>query len=274
MIMLNLIKTCGLLLLLALAAGCETTFKPSGLEPVPEIRHGILQGYIPMNSLPDSLALIPPAPTEGSARQVRDIQISEKSLALQGSPRFDLAASDNHLGFPEAAATFSCALNAPVTQKDTPQLYRLLRRTLADAGLSTYTAKNHYQRTRPFVLNGRPTCAPDDETALSKDGSYPSGHTAIGWAWALILSEISPEQTNALLARGRAYGQSRVVCNVHWQSDVIEGRFMGAAAVARLHSEPAFLSAINEAKVEIEKVRALGLPPLRDCAAEAAALSG
>ena len=75
---------------------------------------------------------------------------------------------------------------------------------------------------------------------MSKSGSYPSGHTAIGWAWALVLCEIAPEQTEAILARGRAFGESRMVCNVHWQSDVIEGRFMGASVVARLHAEPQF----------------------------------
>ena len=28
-----------------------------------------------------------------------------------------------------------------------------------------------------------------------------------------------------------------MICNVHWQTDVIEGRFMGAATVARLHAD-------------------------------------
>ena len=37
--------------------------------------------------------------------------------------------------------------------------------------------------------------------------------SAIGWTWALTLSEISPDQTDAILARGRAFGESRVVCN-------------------------------------------------------------
>jgi len=52
----------------------------------------------------------------------------------------------------------------------------LLRRTMTDAGLFTYTAKDHYGRARPFVLNREPTCAPDEEEDLKKDGSYPSGH--------------------------------------------------------------------------------------------------
>lgn len=86
------------------------------------------------------------------------------------------------------------------------------------------------------------------------NGSYPSTHAAVGWAWALILSEIAPDQTDSILARGRAFGQSRVVCNVHWESDVIEGRFIGAAAVARLHSDSTFLADLEAAKAELAAV--------------------
>ena len=106
-----------------------------------------------------------------------------------------------------------------------------------------------------------------------KDGSYPSGHTALGWAWALVLTEIVPDRADAILARGRAFGESRVVCNVHWHSDVLEGRFMGAAAVARLHADPEFRSELEAAKAEYEAVRAKGLRPSRDCKAEAEALA-
>ena len=38
-----------------------------------------------------------------------------------------------------------------ISEQATPNLNMLLRRTLTDAGLATYKAKNHYQRTRPFV---------------------------------------------------------------------------------------------------------------------------
>ncbi len=122
-------------------------------------------------------------------------------------------------------------------------------------------------------MNKQPTCTPDEEEHLKKDGSYPSGHTALGWAWALILTEIAPDRENAILARGRAFGESRIICNVHWQTDVFEGRFMGAAAVARLHADPAFRAELEAAKAEIAAVRAKGLKPSRDCDAEAKALA-
>ncbi len=245
----------------------------AAVNDVPEISPGILKGYLPIESLPNSLALLPPPPAAGSTALALDLDVSRNSLALSGSPRWDLAADDANLMFPLAAGTFSCALNAPITEQDTPHLYMLICRTLTDAGLATYTAKNSYMRTRPFVVNKEPTCTPEQDGYLKMDGSYPSGHSAIGWAWALILSEISPEQTDAILARGRAFGQSRVICNVHWQSDVIEGRSVGAAVVARLHSDPAFLAAIELARAELMAVRAIGLNPLRDCEAEAEALA-
>jgi len=241
--------------------------------PVPEIRPGILAGYLPTDTLPNSIALIPPPPTAGSAALALDQAISNSALALRDTPRWTLATEDADLSFPNAAGTFSCALDAPITVEDTPHLYMVLRRSLADAGLSTYSAKNSYTRSRPFTVNNAPICSPDEETALRKDGSYPSGHTAVGWAWALILSEVAPDRSDAILARGRAFGESRVICNVHWESDVIEGRFVGAAAVARLHANPAFLADLKIGVDELASVRAKGLKPVRDCKTEAAAMA-
>jgi acid phosphatase (class A) len=257
----------------AILTACASDAGPSKPAAVAELRPGLLVGYLPTAALPNSLALLPPPPAASSAALALDEEIARSSLALRDTPRWALAALDADLRFPQAAGTFSCALNAPITQEDEPHLYLLLRRTLTDAGLSTYSAKTHFNRDRPFELNELPSCTPDDQAMLEKDGSYPSGHSAVGWAWALVLSEISPERTDALLARGRAYGESRNVCNVHWHSDVVQGRLMGAGTVARLHAEPAFRADLETAKAELEAVRAKGLKPTRDCAAEASAMA-
>lgn len=261
------------LVYVAITAGCASVDTKTIPADVPEIAPGILAGYLQPDALPNSLALIPPPPAQGSAAYAFDEEVSQKALALQDTPRWELAIEDANLMFPQAAGTFSCAMGIPITKQDTPHIYMLLRRTLTDAGLATYTAKNHYQRKRPFMVNGEPVCTPEDEEGLRKDGSYPSGHTAIGWAWALILCEIVPDRADAILARGRAFGESRNICNVHWHSDVVEGRFMGAAAVARLHADPAFRAELESAKAELASVRAKGLKPTRDCQAEADALA-
>jgi acid phosphatase (class A) len=191
-------------------------------------------GYLDKSAVPASLDLVPAPPAAGSAALALDEQVSREARALRGSPRFAQAGVDAELGFPEGANHFSCAADIDVDAVKTPALYRLLERSRIDASAATKAAKNHYQRPRPFMVNGEPTCSPKDEDGLRKNGSYPSGHTSIGWAWALILSEIAPDRADAIQARGRNYGESRLVCNVHWQSDILEGRFMGAAAVARL----------------------------------------
>jgi len=257
------------ILIITACASVDTIKIPA---KVPEIHPGLLAGYLPAEDLPNSLVLIPPPPADGSAAFAFDTEVSEKAIKLQDTPRWELATDDANLIFPEAAETFSCALGIQISEQDTPHLYMLLRRTLTDAGLSTYTAKNHYQRNRPFMVNDKPVCTPEDEEKLRKDGSYPSGHTAAGWAWALILTEIAPDRSNAILARGRVFGESRNVCNVHWQSDVAEGRFMGAATVARLHANPVFCAELEAAKSEYKAAVAKGLTPSRDCDAEADAL--
>ena len=262
-----------MLVCVLIASGCANPKGQSRPSEVPEIRPGLLAGYLPQDSLPNSLALVPAPPVKGSAAFAVDEAVALKNVALRGSPRWILATSDADLSFPNAAGIFSCALDVPVTEEDTPHLYMLLRRTLTDAGLSTYTAKNNYNRARPFVVNQQPMCTPEQKSLLEKDGSYPSGHTAIGWAWALILTELVPDRADAILARGLAYGDSRKVCNVHWNSDVIQGRIMGAAAVAILQSDLVFRSDLEAARAELAAVRTKDLAPVRDCAAEAAALA-
>ncbi len=261
------------LVCLTFAAGCTSTPPAPNADAVREVFPGYLAGYLPKEALPDSAALLPAPPAPLSAALAVDQEANRKALALRGTPRFALATSDADLLFPHAAGTFSCALNAPVTQEDTPHLYVLLRRVLGDAAGSTGRAKNEYKRMRPFLVNREPSCTPGEEAELGKQGSYPSGHSAAGWAWALVLTELAPDREDAILARGRAFGESRVVCNVHWLSDVTEGRVVGAATVARLHADAAFEADLAAAKKEIAAVRARGLAPSRDCRAEAAALA-
>ena len=49
---------------------------------------------------------------------------------------------------------------------------------------------------------------------------------------------MAPERSKQLLARGQEYGESRVVCAMHYPSDVAGGQLVATAIVARLHSVP------------------------------------
>lgn len=171
-----------------LLAGCQSApplppLPSTSPEVVAEFRagSGYLRGYLDRKALPDSLALLPKPPVSGSADEAADMAVYTATRVLRGKPRWDLAAQDANLKFPAAAAAFACSMDLPISQEQTPHLNMLLRRTLLDAGLSTYGAKDSYNRKRPFVVRGDSSCTPAEEATLSKDGSYPSGHSALGW---------------------------------------------------------------------------------------------
>jgi len=266
------------------AAGClgvggcvsspsSTSAPASATAPVPERAPGLLAGYLQDTERPDSLAMLPPPPAPGSAAFANDEAVRAAAAKLRGTPRWELATLDAELVKPSMLQTFSCALGVPVNQTDTPNLARLLRRTLSDGSLSTRGAKVHYQRVRPFVAHDEGTCLPGSEERLRKDGSYPSGHTAIGWTQALVLAQVAPADADALFARGLAFGESRVVCNAHWQSDVIQGRVVAAATFALLQNNPTYQQDVRLAANDLAEAKAKGLKPSKDCAAEAAALA-
>lgn len=268
-------------LLLALLAGVPAPARaatPCELGPgspatVPEIKPGFLKGYLEQEAMANALALLEGPPPAGSAAAALDQAQANASFALRDSARWTLAARDADLHFPAAAISFSCALGVPINATDTPRLLLLMRRSMTDLGLSTYPAKNRYQRKRPFMVNNQPICTPADEQALSANGSYPSGHTAVGWGWGLILSTIAPERIDALIARGRAFGESRSICNVHWISDVQAGELMGSATTARLQADPVFQADLQAARQEVQALRARQAQPNGDCTLEEAALA-
>jgi len=254
-------KTLFIALSLTIATGLHAHKKE--IEKLPD-------GYIKKEALPDSVRIVPKAPAPGSPRQKLDDAIAAEALKLNTTPRFKLAAQDATMHFPEAPNSFACAMGKMVSKEKTPRLYHLLKRSGVDAGYATRKAKHTYNRMRPFTLNNAPICTPQWQEELRHNGSYPSGHTSLGWAWALIFAELVPEKADAILARGVAYGESRIICNVHWYSDVLAGRMMGASAVALMHNNPEFIADMKAAKEELANAPA---PDPKMCEAEDKALS-
>ena len=254
--------------LLSLAA-CSTTSKAPPTDPASigeaSLHHGLMRGYLPIENLPDSLALLPAPPQPGTPAFDTDELAFTSTRVLLDQPRGDLARSDARLKFPQATEAFHCAAGIPLNSDATPHLETLLRRVMTDSALSTFKAKDHYNRTRPFVYNKQASCTPEEEASLAKNGSYPSGHAALGWAWGLVLAELMPNRADALFQRAYDYGQSRVVCGVHWQSDGDAGRLMGAASVATLHTDPTFLAQMALAKQEIAALESQGTATPANC---------
>lgn len=156
---------------------------------------------------------------------------------------------------PSAPRLFDEALGTRFKPEDAPTLTRLLGRMLGDLETIQTPAKRGFTRPRPFVTEPAATCiAP--EPWLARSGSYPSGHSALGWAWALVLAEMAPDRADAVLARGLAYGESRMICGVHYASDVEAGRLVGAALVSALTANPEFQADYVQAARELSALRA------------------
>lgn len=116
------------------------------------------------------------------------------------TPRGEQAASDARVNGDGVPFAFSEAFGIEITRDKTPELYRLIINMREDAGdLATRHAKEYYMRVRPFSFFNEMTCNPEQQEELSTNGSYPSGHTAIGWATALVLAEVNPDRQNEIL---------------------------------------------------------------------------
>lgn len=236
--------------LLPLAAVTGTIALAKEAQTPPTIRFDLGQPYIG-GGLPEGETLVAPPPADGSMALERDRATSKGLLALGTGPRWALAASDADLGPGWFSRAFSCAAGRVIDDRATPAVANLLRRAGADFAMSTSKVKELYMRARPFMENDAPTCTPHEEAALRANGSYPSGHSALGYGTGLLLASLLPDRASALAGRGSAYAKSRAVCNVHWLSDVEAGEAIAAATFARLQSNAAFRADWAAAQAEL-----------------------
>jgi acid phosphatase (class A) len=217
---------------------------------------GAPAGYLSAGEAPDSSRILPAPPAAGSGRLADDQAIFTATRALKGDPRWDLATADADLHPDHGAADFACAIGVTLDATNAPTVLNILKRTSLDARSVIDPAKDHYARQRPYLSApaDTPICVEKTDD-LAKTASYPSGHATQSWAWGLILAELAPDRSTEILMRARSIGESRIVCGVHYLSDIQAGRDTGAILVARLHASPAFRADLEKARAEIQAAR-------------------
>lgn len=236
----------------ATLAACSATpsSAPGAAAPSPtSAPGGQTSGYLSASAL-SGKDILPGPPAAGSAYDVADRANYDATRSLEGGPRWKLAQQDNDLWQGGALKRFSCALGKDVSEKATPVAWKLLHKIELDVRTIGTPAKNHFDRKRPALGNDKPICVPREKW-LETNASYPSGHSMVAWSWALILTEAMPEKADALLRLGQESGDSRVVCGVHYPSDVEAGRVLASGMVARLHADPAFAADLAALKREL-----------------------
>lgn len=201
---------------------------------------------------PDDLVagqIIPPPPAQDSvqARMERD----ELETIEHGRTAADLAAA-NQDGSIKNASIFRDAIGPAFELERLPQTSYLMAMVRGSEKAAADRAKDYFRRPRPWITN------PDIGACSRKDeplSSYPSGHTTMAYSMGAILARLVPDRAPAIMARAARYAQSRIICEVHFRSDVTAGEALGLIVAERLMQKPEFRDQFNRARKELVSVR-------------------
>jgi acid phosphatase (class A) len=117
-------------------------------------------------------------------------------------------------------------------------------------GWAANMVKEIYKRPRPYQADTtlHPVCG-----TTPHPNSYPSGHTLAGYLEAFTLIEIVPEKRAEILARAEDYAHNRLVCGVHFPSDLAGGRDLAYTIFGAMLASPRFQSELAAARAETRK---------------------
>jgi acid phosphatase (class A) len=219
---------CGCLLLLCLAAPLLAD------EPYLAAGH------------PDGVALLAPPPAPGSEEEAADLQEARAVFHSRTADEEARAKRDDNLTFD----LFKPAIGPEFDLSKLVHTEALLKKVKAEIAPAINEPKDYWKRKRPYQL--------DEHLALGKPESsfgYPSGHSARGTVYALILAELYPEKKEALLEEGREIGWDRVLMGKHFPTDIQAGRVLARAIVRELMANVAFQRDLAQAKAEIANAR-------------------
>lgn len=197
-------------------------------------------------------------PTPGSREEAADLAVL---LWLQRFRTPEMVAA-TWLMLDRHVSTFSSAVGAELGGS-TPALKAGLESFMAPVNAAYGGIKRQQARVRPYLAHPelRP-CLPPEGT-----GSFPSGHAVWFRATAELLADLLPERRERLELVGRQGGANRVLCGVHYPSDVEAGQRFGAAAARQIIASPQWRAFREDPSLQKEllRLRAPGqeaLPPM------------
>ena len=151
---------------------------------------------------------------------------------------------------------FDAALGLdPANRPSLPALQRFTDTAEADIGPYVRAAKNRFRRLRPFEIEPQLDPCIDD---VAGDQSYPSGHATYGYLMGALLSDLVPERKAELTVRAEEFARQRMVCGVHFPSDLEAGRRGAQFLAGKMRESPDFLQDESTARAELRA--ALKLP--------------
>lgn len=208
-------------------------------------------GYLPESEVVNTTSIIGPPPSNTSIAFLNDKAISEATFSLdKNSQEYIKAIHDASNDSNIHIADFSKAFGQKLSKEDTPAIYNLLQKAIVDANNAKNIDKDYYKRKRPFVFFDKSPC---DLSEDPSSYSYPSGHTTRAWTYGLILAELKPQNAIEILKVANGKGQSRVICGVHWQSDIEAAKMVATINFTILQTNEQFRKDFKNAQKEISK---------------------
>ena len=242
-----------------LMGGCATAGRPvSTIAPV--------DGYLDSAAVTAIAAEFTPSPVDPQGEQAIFDSVEP------GTDRWWLATAHAELRPPEAAQHFDCILGTRLAGRPRPALTRLMNRLLIDSASVAAALAERAPRRRPVAeRSDLQSCVRMDDTVRNSP-SWPAGGAVAGAAYGEMFATLAPDQAEAARRRGHDIGESRALCRVNWQADVIDGLQIGRAVYERAAATPAFAADLETARAEIAAARAERLTN-PGCAAERRALA-
>ena len=196
----------------------------------------------------DFVALTPAPPAPGSQRDRQDMQAVLLAQRTRNAAQVQQAqADDKHEDMFAFSSVFGPELGPKFNAAELPLTAALSQHLREASAVLNPALKTHFARPRPFVASTRihPVC----EKTSSE--SFPSGHAMVGTLEALALTQIVPERSPQILDRLNQYTQNRIVCGVHYPSDVAASRIVATSLFGLIAASPVFAKELAAAKGEV-----------------------
>lgn len=188
---------------------------------------------------------LPPAPAQDSA-QTRDEMAELRAIAAKSSAEEKAAAARDAKD--ESPDIFNAAIGFDIAS--TPQTQKLLSMVVEEEDGDSKVAKTYFHRLRPYSADpSLQTCEPHKPGKAPN--SYPSGHASLAFSMGVVLAQLIPAKSQAILARASQYAERRLVCAVHYRSDIVAGQQFGTILALRLMENPVFQAQMAKARAEL-----------------------